>query len=83
MEVFWAAVKGGNLNAVKHLVQRGVDWRAKLDGRSALQLAHRDAHDLKRYLRALRTQSRLEDAMIDCPETALGRPKPPARPAPL
>lgn len=74
MEVFWAAVKGGNLDVVKHLVQHGADWRAKLDGRSALQLARRDAHDLKRFLRSLRTQSRLGDAMIDYSETAVDRP---------
>lgn len=60
---FYEALRGGNLEVAKHLVQQGADWRNPPGGRSLLQLTQRGADDLKRYLRALKTGAAVESAM--------------------
>lgn len=60
---FYEALRGGNLEVAKHLVQQGADWRNPPGGRSLLQLTQRGADDLKRYLRALKTGAAVETAM--------------------
>lgn len=70
---FLAAVRGGNLPAVRCLVEMGADWQTPERGRSVLQLAKRDAHDLKRYLRALQTGAAVEAALDGEPDAAQSR----------
>ena len=73
---FYEALRGGNVEVAKRLVQQGADWRNPPGGRSLLQLAKRDAQDLKRYLRSLTTGDALEAAMDEQPSpppTGAGR----------
>lgn len=74
-ETFWEAVRSGSLPAARYLVQQGADWRNPPGGRSMLQIAHREAPELKRYLRSLRTGAQLDEAMVDEPAPADAAPK--------
>lgn len=74
-QTFWDAVRTGSVLAARHLVERGADWRHPPGGRSMLQIAHREAPELKRYLRALRTGAQLDEAMVDLPDPVDAAPK--------
>lgn len=74
-QTFWDAVRTGSLPAARHLVQQGADWCNPPGGRSMLQIAHREAPDLKRFLRSLRTGAQLDEAMGSEPAPCEAAPK--------
>lgn len=56
-------VRQGDAEAVQLLLGAGADAAQRINGRSLLQLAPRDAHDVKRMLRSFRTGASIESAM--------------------
>lgn len=72
---FYCALRAGNTDVAKRLVERGADWRNPPGGRSLMQLTKRDAQDLKRYLRSLQTGEKLGAAMDGQPAGPDPEPK--------
>lgn len=56
-------VHQGDAHAVRLLLGAGADAAQRINGRSLLQLAPRDAHNVKRMLRSLRTSASIASAM--------------------
>ena len=62
------AVQGNHPKLVAKLADLGADLARKIDGQTLIQLAPRDAHDLKRLLRSLKTGASIRAAMEDSQE---------------